>query len=98
MQVFNKINKSIGIFDEIKTSVNPQMKRFLTTLIIIYDFLFGFGSLVGSISTSKATEVNEKWGSLNSLKNVHSHLMNNGYIVRLEFKYPVSQWMKPLFY
>jgi hypothetical protein len=24
--------------------------------------------------------------------------MNNGYIVRLEFKYPVSQWMKPLFY
>jgi len=74
------------------------MKRFLTTLIIIYAFLFGFGSLAGSINTSKAAEVNDKWGSLNSLKNVHSFLMNNGHIVRLEFKYPVSQWMNPLFY
>ena len=74
------------------------MKRLLTTLIIICAFLFGFGSLVGSSNPSKAILVNEKWDSLNSLKNVHSHLMNNGHIVRLEFKNPVSQWMKPVFY
>ena len=74
------------------------MKRFLTTLIIIYAFLFGFGSQTGASDTSKATVVKGKWGALNSLKNVHSHLMNNGHIVRLEFKNPVSQWMKPVFY
>ena len=74
------------------------MKRFLTTLIIIYAFLFGFGSQTGASDTSKATVVKGKWGVLNSLKNVHSHLMNNGHIVRLEFKNPVSQWMKPVFY
>ena len=74
------------------------MKRFLTTLIIIYAFLFGFGSLAGASNTSKTTVLNEKSSSLNSLKNVHSHLVNNGHIVRLEFKKPVSQWMKPVFY
>ena len=74
------------------------MKRFLTTLIIIYAFLFGFGSLAGASNTSKTTVLNEKSSSLNSLKNVHSHLVNNGHIVRLEFKQPVSQWMKPVFY
>ena len=74
------------------------MKRFLTTLIFIYGFLSGFGSLAGSSNTSKATELNEKRGSLNSLNSVDSHLMKKGYIVRLEFKYPVSQWMKPLFH
>ena len=74
------------------------MKRILTTLIIIYAFLFGFGSQTGASDTSKTTVVKGKWGALNSLKNVHSHLMNNGHIVRLEFKNPVSQWMKPVFY
>ena len=73
------------------------MKRFFTILIIFYVFLFGFGSLAGAISPSKTTVINEKLGSLNSLKNVHSHLMNNGYIVRLEFRTPVSHWMKPVF-
>ena len=74
------------------------MKRFLTTWIIIYAFLFGFASLARASDTSKATEVKGKWDPLNSLKSIHSHLMNNGHIVRLEFKSPVSQWMKPVFY
>ena len=74
------------------------MKRILTTLIIINAFLFGFGGQTGASDTSKATVVKGKWGALNSLKNVHSHLMNNGHIVRLEFQNPVSQWMKPVFY
>ena len=73
------------------------MKRFFTILTIIYVFLFGFGSLAGAISSSKTTVINGKLSSLNSLKNVHSHLMNNGYIVRLEFRKPVSHWMKPVF-
>ena len=73
------------------------MKRFFTILTIIYVFLFGFGSLAGAISASKTTVINGKLSSLNSLKNVHSHLMNNGYIVRLEFRKPVSHWMKPVF-
>jgi len=73
------------------------MKRFFTILPIIYVFLFGFGSLAGAISASKTTVINGKLSSLNSLINVHSHLMNNGYIVRLEFRKPVSHWMKPVF-
>ena len=73
------------------------MKRFFTILTIIYFFLFGLGSLAGAISASKTTVINEKLSSLNSLKNVHSHLMNNGFIVRLEFRKPVSHWMKPVF-
>ena len=74
------------------------MKRFLTTLSIICVFLFGVGSLAGASNTSKMTIIGEKSSTLNSLKNVHSHLMNNGHLVRLEFKKPVSQWMKPVFY
>ena len=73
------------------------MKRIFTILTIIYVFLFGFGSLAGAISASKTTVINGQLSSLNSLKNVHSHLMNNGYIVRLEFRKPVSHWMKPVF-
>lgn len=73
------------------------MKRFFTILTIIYVFLFGFGSLAGAISASKTTVINGKLSSLNSLKNVRSQLMNNGYIVRLEFRKPVSHWMKPVF-
>ena len=73
------------------------MKRFLTTLVIIYTFLFGFGSISRASDTSEATVVKGKWGALNSLKNVLSPLMSNGHIVRLEFKNPVSQWMKPVF-
>jgi len=74
------------------------MKRFFTAMIISYVFLFAFASHAGAISASKTTVINEKLSSLNSLKNVHSHLMNNGYIIRLEFKKPVSHWMKPVFY
>jgi len=74
------------------------MKRFLTTLSIICVFLFGVGSLAGASNANKTTIISEKSSTLNSLKNVHSHLMNNGHLVRLEFKKPVSQWMKPVFY
>jgi len=74
------------------------MKRFLTILSIICVFLFDVGSLAGASNTSKMTIIGEKSSTLNSLKNVHSHLMNNGHLVRLEFKKPVSQWMKPVFY
>ena len=74
------------------------MKRFLTILSIICVFLFDVGSLAGASNTSKTTVVSEKSSTLNSLKNVHSNLMNNGHLVRLEFKKPVSQWMKPVFY
>ena len=73
------------------------MKRFFTILIIIYVFLFAFESIAGAISASKTTVINGKFSSLNSLKNVHSNLMNSGYIVRLEFRKPVSHWMKPVF-
>ena len=73
------------------------MKRFFIILIIIYALLFGFGSLAGAISASKTAVINEKLSSLNNLNNVQSHLMNNGYIVRLEFRKPVSYWMKPVF-
>ena len=59
------------------------MKRFLTTLVIIYTFLFGFGSISRASDTSEATVVKGKWGALNSLKNVHSHLMNKFYIYQL---------------
>ena len=74
------------------------MKRIFTILIIFYVFLFAFESLAGAISTNKKTVINEKLSSLNSLKNVYSHLMNNGHIIRLEFNKPVSHWMKPIFY
>jgi len=73
------------------------MKRFFTAMIISYILLFAFASHAGAISASKTTVINGKLSSLNSLKNVHSHLMNNGYIVRLEFRKPVSHWMKPVF-
>jgi len=73
------------------------MKRLFKILIIFYVFLIGFGNLAGAISQSKTTVINGKLSSLNSLKNVYSHLMNNGYIVRLEFRKPVSHWMKPVF-
>ena len=92
------ISKSIGIFDGIKQEPITQMKRFFTILIIIYAFLFGFGSPAGAITASKTAVTNEKLSSLNSLKDVQLHLMTNGNIVRLEFKKPVSYWMKPVFY
>ena len=98
MHYFNSINKSIGIFDGIKQEPISQMKRFFTILIIIYAFLFGIGSLAGAITASKTAVTNEKLSSLNSLKDVQLHLMTNGNIVRLEFKKPVSYWMKPVFY
>ena len=38
------------------------MKQIFTILIIIYAFLFGFGSLVGAISANKTVGINEKFG------------------------------------
>ena len=69
------------------------MKLFLKILTISQIFLLVFASLVGASNQPEA-----KWGSLNSLKKVHSHLMSNGHIVRLEFKNPVENWAEPVFY
>ena len=69
------------------------MKLFLKLLTISQLILLIFASLAGA---SKQPEA--KWGSLNPLKKVHSHLMSNGHIVRLEFKNPVENWAEPVFY
>ena len=69
------------------------MKLFLKILTILQIFLLVFASLVGASNQPEA-----KWGSLNPLKKVHSHLMSNGHIVRLEFKNPVENWAEPVFY
>ncbi len=71
------------------------MKRFLKALTFIPIFLLLTSYGVGASILSKQ---NEKWGSLNGLKKVHSHLMSNGHIVRLEFNKPVSDWAEPVFY
>ena len=69
------------------------MKLFLKLLTISQLFLLVFASLAGASNQPEA-----KWGSLNPLKKVHSHLMSNGHIVRLEFKNPVENWAEPVFY
>ncbi len=74
------------------------MKRFSKTLTIIHIFLFVFASLAGASSPVKSATEKGKWESLNGLKKVHSHLMSNGHIVRLEFNKPVSDWVEPIFY
>ena len=71
------------------------MKRFLKTLTFIPLFLFLINNLIGV--NIQAKEIG-KWDSLNGLKNVHSHLMRNGHIIRLEFKKPVTDWIEPVFY
>ena len=71
------------------------MKRFLKILTFIPIFLFLANNFVGANVQAKA---NGKWNSLNGLKNVHSHLMKNGHIVRLEFKKPITNWIEPVFY
>ena len=69
------------------------MKLFLKLLTISQLILLIFASLAGASNQPEA-----KWGSLNPLKKVHSHLMSNGHIVRLEFKNPVENWAEPVFY
>ena len=69
------------------------MKLFLKLLTISQLILLIFASLAGASNQPEA-----KWGSLNPLKKVHSHLMSNGHIVRLEFKNPVENWAEPIFY
>ena len=69
------------------------MKLFLKLLTISQLILLIFTSLAGASNQPEA-----KWGSLNPLKKVHSHLMSNGHIVRLEFKNPVENWAEPVFY
>jgi flagellar protein FliO/FliZ len=71
------------------------MKTFSKLLTISNLFLLVFTSLVGA---SNLPESKGKWDSLNPLKKVHSHLMSNGHIVRLEFKNPVDNWAEPVFY
>lgn len=72
------------------------MKRFSKLLTLFHIILFVFTSLAGANSPVKTTA--EKMKSMNSLKKVHSHLMSNGHIVRLEFNKPVSDWVEPVFY
>jgi len=71
------------------------MKLFLKSLTFIPIFLLLVNNLAGANIHSKD---NRKWDSLNGLKNIHSHLMRNGHIVRLEFKKPVVDWVEPVFY
>lgn len=71
------------------------MKRFLETLIFIPMFLLLAGNPAGASIKAKESV---KWNSLNGLKKVHSHLMSNGHIIRLEFKKPVVDWVEPVFY
>lgn len=72
------------------------MKRFPKLLTLFHIILFVFTSLAGANGPVKTTA--EKMKSMNSLKKVHSHLMSNGHIVRLEFNKPVSDWVEPVFY
>jgi flagellar protein FliO/FliZ len=71
------------------------MKTISKFLTFSHLFLLVFTSLAGA---SNLPEVKGKWDSLNPLKKVHSHLMSNGHIVRLEFKNPVKNWADPIFY
>jgi flagellar biogenesis protein FliO len=71
------------------------MKFFSKLLTISHLFLLILASLAGA---SNQPEEKVKWDSLNPLKKVHSHLMSNGHIVRLEFKNPVKNWVEPIFY
>jgi len=72
------------------------MKRFSKFLTLFHTFLFVFASLAVASTPVKTTA--EKLKSMNGLKKVHSHLMSNGHIVRLEFNKPVSDWVEPVFY
>ena len=74
------------------------MKRFFKTLTVLHIFFFAWVNLVGANSPVKTNSKKGKWESLNGLKKVHSHLMSNGHIVRLEFNKPVSDWIEPVFY
>ena len=71
------------------------MKQYLRSLTFIPIFICLVNNLAGA---NIQTQENGKLDSLNGLKNVHSHLMKNGHIVRLEFKKPVSDWLEPVFY
>ena len=71
------------------------MNFFSKLLTFSHLFLFIFTSLAVA---SNHTEAKGKRDSLNLLKKVHSHLMSNGHIVRLEFKNPVENWADPIFY
>ena len=74
------------------------MKRFFKTLTFLHILFFAWVNLAGAKSPVKTTAKKAKWESLNGLKKVHSHLMSNGHIVRLEFNKPVSDWIEPVFY
>jgi flagellar protein FliO/FliZ len=71
------------------------MKYFSKLLTISNLFLLVFASLAGA---SNQPETKGEFDPLNPLKKVHSHLMSNGHIVRLEFKNPVKNWVEPIFY
>ena len=89
------------------------MKIYSKTLTFIYLFLLVFTGLTGATGLAGATGLTGasslpetghlqgakgKWASLNGLIKVHSHLLSNGHIVRLEFNKPVTDWLEPIFY
>ncbi len=69
------------------------MKTFSKLLTFSHLFILVFASLAGA-----SNQLEAKWDSLNPLKKVHSHLMSNGHIVRLEFKNPIENWAEPVFF
>jgi flagellar protein FliO/FliZ len=87
--------KSVDFLTYLQCSKVQQMKYFSKILTISHLFLLVFTSLVGA---SNQPEAKGKWDSLNPLIKVHSHLMSNGHIVRLEFKNQVKNWVEPIFY
>lgn len=57
-------------------------------------------TLGGILLISLVTSVwaSGKWDSLNALKNVYSSKVDNGFIIRLEFEKPVSDFRAPVFF
>jgi flagellar biogenesis protein FliO len=65
------------------------MRRSLRTILLVGTFLLSFSSLVGA---------SDKWDSLNLLKNVNTNKVADGFIIRLEFEKPVSDYKEPVFF
>jgi hypothetical protein len=57
-------------------------------------------TLGGILLISLVTSVwaSGKWDSLNALKNVYSSKVDDGFIIRLEFEKPVSDFRAPVFF
>ncbi len=65
------------------------MKRSLRAIFLVGIFLLWVTPMAGA---------SDKWGSLNLLKNVYTNKVNDGFIIRLEFEKPVSEYKEPVFF